>query len=107
MMGTEIITHELDLSGLWVIHLQQLADLLSPVYPHPLLPTADPPPAAYGIKEQKEGLHAMALVVIILGRHLARLQPPRLVDMGQQLHRGFIHGNQRLLRAVFRRIEVE
>src|SRR5574341_1186719 len=107
MVGVEIITHQLDLARLWIIFIQQLPDLFGPIHPRALLPTADPPPAPHGIKKHKERLHPAALVVIVLGRYLPGLQRTGLIHMIQELHRGLIHCDQGLLRAVACRVEVE
>src|SRR3989442_1328050 len=44
MMSVEIVTHQFDLTGVRILLLQELANLLGPVHPRALLVTPDPPP---------------------------------------------------------------
>jgi len=106
-MGVEIIAHQDHLVGIRITVIQQVLNLMRPVDSSAVFRDIDRPPPRQGFGEQKHVGRPNPFVFVIVPQWLARLGWQGRARFLNQLHRLFIHVDQRVPWIIGTLIEIQ
>jgi hypothetical protein len=77
-MGVEIITHQANPFGIWIVGLKQGLDLLGPIHGGAMLPYAHMPKAGKGLGKHEDVGRVVSLILVVAFLFLSLLGGDRL-----------------------------
>ena len=106
-MGVEVIADQADAVGLGILDLQEVLNLLRPVDGGPLCAEVDLAVTLEGCREHKDIRGAMTRIFVIFPWRLTGASGEGGAGLLDELHRLFIHANQRDLRVIGQAIGIQ
>src|SRR5262245_9579685 len=104
VMGIEVVLHQPDLPGPWVMHFHQLPNAPGIVLAGPSVAHLDVTPAPQRLAHHQLIADALAFVLVILLGRAARPAQQRLSDLAEQLLAGLVEADHRVARVVRQKV---
>src|SRR5215472_13198576 len=106
-MGVQVIEHQHDLLGFWVMDIHQSAQHVRKVLFGAMCTHRDMSPARERLKAHEQATHALPFIFVIVALNLSRPGWERHACFTDQLLTGFIQAHVWIARIIRRRVHVQ